>query len=278
MPPAIAGPAPLARFADRRRIGALAVSPFCLGLVTDARMIPAAFDAGINFFFVSADLHWPLYGPWRDGMRALLCRGVRDQLVVAAASYMVHPQFVAGPFHELLHFLPELEHIDILVAGGCYHADATERLTALAELRTSRHNRGLGAHAVAATFHQRAAALSAVSDEALALAFVRHNARHPRGRRDLFPSLPPHPRAAVYAFKTTFGYDSRLRDHAPLRDYWIPDIADHYRWALSTDGVDGLLLSLNREPELRTLDDALARGRLSSDECDHVEALASLIR
>src|SRR6059058_6236261 len=63
----------------------LEVSPFCVGIVGDPKTVPAAFDAGINFFFVTADMHWPLYEPTRRGLADLLARGpgTRDRVVVA---------------------------------------------------------------------------------------------------------------------------------------------------------------------------------------------------
>ena len=53
----------LPQFTDRLALGreGLVVSPFCLGLVRVPETISAAFDAGINFFFLTADMHWPLY-------------------------------------------------------------------------------------------------------------------------------------------------------------------------------------------------------------------------
>ena len=64
----------LPRFTDRLPLGdqGLAVSPFCLGMVREAVTVCAAFDAGINFFFLSTDLHWPLYENARRGLRQLL--------------------------------------------------------------------------------------------------------------------------------------------------------------------------------------------------------------
>src|SRR5262249_26053031 len=84
----MSGPrAALPRLTDRLRLGGtqLEVSPFCLGRVDQPDTIAAAFDAGINFFFVSADMHWPLYEASRVGLGALLARGgaVRDRIVVA---------------------------------------------------------------------------------------------------------------------------------------------------------------------------------------------------
>jgi hypothetical protein len=66
----------------------LSISPFCLGAVKEPRAIEVAFDNGINFFFISADLHWPLYEASRRGLATLLKRGrgVRERIVVAAVS------------------------------------------------------------------------------------------------------------------------------------------------------------------------------------------------
>src|SRR5262245_54155501 len=53
----------LPQFRDRLVLGeqGLRVSPYCLGMIRDPETVGAAFEAGINFFFVSADMHWPLY-------------------------------------------------------------------------------------------------------------------------------------------------------------------------------------------------------------------------
>ena len=37
--------------------------------------MPAAFDAAINCFFVSTDMHWPFYEQPRRGLKLLLARG-----------------------------------------------------------------------------------------------------------------------------------------------------------------------------------------------------------
>src|SRR4051812_39900076 len=62
---------------DRLPLGdcGLKVSPFCLGMVGEPATVPAAFDAGVNFFFVTADMHWPLYEMTRRGLADLLARG-----------------------------------------------------------------------------------------------------------------------------------------------------------------------------------------------------------
>ena len=90
---------------DRIALGAHHhVSPFCLGMTFEPRMIPACFDAGVNFFFVSCDLHWPLYDGLRRGLEMLLARGggIRDDIVIATASYISQTAFGGSGFYELL--------------------------------------------------------------------------------------------------------------------------------------------------------------------------------
>src|SRR5687768_7818838 len=88
---------------DRVYAKGLAVSPLCLGIVGDPRVVGAAFEAGINFFFLSADLHWPMYDALRVGLRDLFSvKSRRDDVVVAGVSYATQPEFCDEPFSEVL--------------------------------------------------------------------------------------------------------------------------------------------------------------------------------
>ena len=68
----------------------------------------AAFDAGINFFFLSVDMHWPLCEGMRRGLEALLARGggVRDEIVGGVVSYLEQPLFQAFRVHEVIDAAP----------------------------------------------------------------------------------------------------------------------------------------------------------------------------
>ena len=106
------------RLGDRLALGSdgLRVSPFCLGIVGEPATVSAAFDAGVNFFFVTADMHWPLYEHTRRGLADLLARGrgVRDKVVVAGVCYPTQPEFCAMPFEELAAAVPGLKTLDVL--------------------------------------------------------------------------------------------------------------------------------------------------------------------
>jgi hypothetical protein len=85
----------LPRFRQRLALGdSLSLSPFCLGLVSDWRLLPAAFEMGINFFFLSTDMHWPLYEANRRGLKALLAsrKGIRDEVAIVGTCYLTQPK------------------------------------------------------------------------------------------------------------------------------------------------------------------------------------------
>ena len=125
----------LPTFSDRVTLGdsGLQVSSFCLGQVRSPDTVCVAFDAGINFFFLTTDLHWPLYEAARQGLRQLLARGggIRQQIVVAAVCYPTQLELCRDPFRELLLELPELETLDIMVAGAAYADEFTAQAARL---------------------------------------------------------------------------------------------------------------------------------------------------
>jgi hypothetical protein len=246
-------------------------------MVGDARVVPAAFDAGANFFFLTADMHWPLYEPLRRGLADLFARGggVRDEVVVGAVSYVTQPEFCLLPFREVVDAVPGLERVDVTIAGGAYAADFAARLP---RYRAHREGALAGVRATGASFHDRRAARDAVTGELLDLAFVRYNAEHRGAEEDLFPALPTPRRALVYAFKTTSGHlDEEARRRVGLAaDDWQPELTCRYRFALARPELDGLLCALDEERHVAELDEALARGPLDAEETQYLCDLGDL--
>ncbi len=260
----------LPRFGDRLRLGraGLRVSPFCIGHVDSPAVVGAAFDRGINFFFLTADMHWPKYESLRKGLRQLVGRDrrIRDQIVVGVVCYPTQPEFCSVPFEEVLEAAPELQRIDVLIAGGVYAADFKQRLPVYQAHRARKFS---GARAIGATFHERATALWAVNNGAVDVAFVRYNPEHPGAREDIFPKLNSHKRSVLFGFKSTQGFRT-APDLSSLganpRVYWQPGATDYYRFALSRPELDGILCALGSVAELRALESALSEGPLSSAE------------
>jgi hypothetical protein len=256
--------------------GALQVSPICVGMVARPEVVTTAFDAGINFFFVSADMHWPLYHAMRRGLEMLLERGggIRDDIVVAGVSYATQPEFCVAPFHELLASVRGLGRLDVLIAGGAYGGELATRLPIY---RRHRETALCGARAIGVTFHDRAAAAAEATRGDAELCLARYNSLHRGARDDLFPHVAAR-RALLFNFNSTFGYVAPERFAALGLDpeTWVPDVSDHYRYAFSPPEVDGLLCRLDVEEHLLALVDALAQGPLAPEECEHLELLSDL--
>jgi aryl-alcohol dehydrogenase-like predicted oxidoreductase len=250
----------------------LRVSPVCLGMVDDPDVISAAFDAGINFFFITADLHWPHYAGSREGLRRLLSArpGARAEIVVAAASYVTQPDFFEAAFHEVLEAVPDLGRIDMAVIGGTYSSDFFARLAEYKSIRPGR------AAAIGATFHHRQSAVIAINHGLLDVAFIRYNAAHRGAESDVLPALRHERTARLFNFKSTAGYvEPAHLEHSPAG--WQPQLTDHYRFVLGRPEFDGLLCSLSSVAEVASLRQALELGPLSLAQVAAIErsALAS---
>lgn len=265
----------LPRFTHRLSLGAgLVVSPFCLGMTDNWRLIPAAFEMGINFFFITTDLHWPRYEASRKGVRALLAsrKGIRDEIAIAGACYVAQPEFSIAPFRELVDAVPGMLRVDVLVAGGVHGPDLLARATLLRELSANTHARAVGA-----SFHSRQAGLAAANHNVVDLCFVRYNPVHPGARYDLLPQLrAPHPPLFNFTSMRGFVPHDRLRALNVDAAWWYPDAPDYYRYALSQPEMAGLLFSISRPRELVELEMALTKGGLTREEEDHLEELAFL--
>jgi|KBSSwiStaDraftv2_1062776.scaffolds.fasta_scaffold05768_13 hypothetical protein len=263
---------------DRLSLGetGLLVSPFCLGMVRSDETASAAFDAGINFFFLSADLHWPGYELARRGLAKLLARGpkIRDQIVVAIVSYVTQPEFCAGALEEGLESVPGLKFIDVGVMGGAY---ADEFLTRLGVYLQIRRDGLFGLRALGTTFHDREAALLAINHHLVDLAFIRYNPAHTGAKLDVFPYLTQS-RTLLYNFKSTLGF-IRSKRYAELGlndSYWRPGVTDYYRFALTRPEIDGLLCSPTTPREVKDLSSALEEGPLDEEEEKYLIDLAAL--
>jgi len=272
----------LPNFTDRLPLGdqGLSVSPFCLGMVRSPEAVSAAFDAGVNFFFLSADMHWPLYEPLRQGLKDLLRRGrgIREKIVIGAACYPAQPDFCRYPFQEVLDAVPEFKRLDVLIAGGAYSRDFPERLPVYEQHRRTNF---AGARAIGTSFHDRPTALAAINERLVDIAFIRYNPGHPGARHDLFPHIVSVPRPLVFNFKSTLGYvppDLQAELGLPGDEYWQPTITDYYRFALTRPELDGLLVAPATPVELAGLVAALELGPLDDEEEQFLLNLALVAR
>ena len=268
----------LPRLGDRLTLGSsgLQVSPFCVGMVGQPDTVLAAYDAGINFFFLTADMHWPLHEATRRGLGLLLARGgdIRDRIVVATTSYVTQPEFCFMPHREVLDAMPGLDRIDVLVAGGAYAPEIDRRAEIYAEHRVQSF---AGARAIGASFHDRAAAAHHACAGIFDICFVRYNAAHPGAETDLFPHVGKRS-ARLFNFKNLMGHVSprRCAELGLGEDLWRPDITDGYRFALTPPQMDGLLIAPAVPAHVDALVHALGKGPLQDEEREFMRSLSLL--
>lgn len=265
----------LPRPTDRHEVRGLSVSPFCLGM-THIEDLSHAFSLGFNFFFLSADMHWPLYEGTRRAIERLLANGVpRRDIVVACASYVAQPEFCFAPFHEVVAAVPGLEYLDVAVMGGVYPENFLARRSIYVAHREERFE---GISAVGASFHDRSVARAAMEGGLVDLGFVRYNAEHDGAAREVFPFAAAGSKPLLYCFKSTGGYvpDAALDAARLPREKWRPAVVDHYRFVLSRAAVDGVLCTLASNVEVDALCSALDEGPMTEEEEQYVVGLAHL--
>jgi aryl-alcohol dehydrogenase-like predicted oxidoreductase len=266
----------LPRLKDRLVLGStgLRVSPFCLGVVGRPGIIGAAYQAGINFFFLTADMHWPVYEPVRKGLRQLLQASpeVRAKIVVAVVSYVTQPEFSWAPFDEVLEAVPELGHVDVAVIGGSYPGDFLGRHKQYLLKRPG------GMKALGASFHDRTTAVTAVNHGLVDVAFVRYNPLHPGAEADVFPQIQAERSGRLFSFQSTHAYlkPERLAALGLPEGKWRPAITDYYRFALRQPKLDGVLCSFDREEHVAELGRALVKGALSEEQASYLKNLSAL--
>ncbi|HTL87390.1 MAG TPA: hypothetical protein VL856_19565 [Acidimicrobiia bacterium] len=269
----------LPKLTDRLQLGTsgLEVSPFCLGLVNDPEIVVAAFEAGINFFFVTADMHWPLYEGTRLGLKKLLTDKpeARDSVVIGVVSYVQQPEFCWAPFMEVLEAFPSFKRIDVSICGGSYGDEIARRLGIYAQHRKAGF---MGIKSTGATFHDRSAILPTFDAGTVDIGFVRYNPNHPGAASEVFPKIrEDHP--LLFNFKSADGWASseQLAKVGIADDFWHPHQTDYYRFALSQPALDGILCALPHVQAVRDLEDALAKGPLDEEDQQYLRDIAELL-
>jgi len=256
----------------------LQVSPLCLGITGSPDTVLAAYEAGINFFFLTADLHWPLYEHTREGLRRLLEKpGIRDNIVVGVVSYLDEPLFSALQFHEVLQDVKGLDRVDLLIAGAVSSDTSFSRVSSLAIARAIKH---CGAVATGASFHQRPYIVAASLHQMLDISFIRYNTAHPGARNDVFPFIGAQRSMKLYNFKSVLSFVSpeMMSALGIPQSYWRPDITDCYRFSLSRPELDGILCSPQNPHELHALCRALEKPPLTREEQDYLIWLAAAVK
>ena len=265
--------------ADRLPLGltGLKVSPLCLGITGVPEIIPEAYDRGVNFFFISGDLHWPLYDGVRKGLEMLFDRGssIRDEVVVGVVSYLDGPIFEGLQFNEVIDNVRGLGRVDLLIAGAVWNEqDLGARFAPIYRARASGY---LGSRAIGASFHHRRSALLSLNYNYLDINYVRYNTAHPGARQDTFPFVRADRTGLVFNFKSVLSRvtPERFKQLGIPESYWLPKASDYYRFVLTHPDIDGILCSPATVEQLDELIAGLEEGPMTPQQEEYMVWLSS---
>lgn len=228
----------------------LAVSPVCIGMVQDPAVVVAAYDAGVNFFFLSGDLHWKAYEPLRVGLRHLSAARPAsvDEAVVGVVTYLAQPDLMEGAWEDALREVDQFAN-KVLVVGGVFREDLQRRADTAARV----HAACASTTPFGLTIHDTALAMIEAVHCMASILFIRYNHRWRTADAEVLPASAASD-TPLFAFKTT-----KFAGRSP------GTFADHYRFALGREGIDGVLCAPADVPELEALQEAIDAGPLPAD-------------
>ena len=171
--------------------------------------------------------------------------------------------------------MPGLERLDLTIVGGV-SGEQPVRFDTFATHQSRK--RIPGVRAMGATFHDRAAAVSAIGRGRTDIAFIRYNTEHRGAEHDVFPALDPARPSLLFNFKSTVGFvpHRRFPELGFESDVWRPAVTDHYRFVLTQPQMDGVLFAPGNAAEVASLDAALEKGPLGGDELSYMKRLTDL--
>lgn len=270
----------LPKLGDRRPLGetGLLVSPFCLGMVADPAIIPAAFDAGVNFFFLSGDMSWHYFEKARRGLAMLLERGggIRDDIVLSVGTYLAQPEYCNTGLHEVIRLVPGVDRVDVAIIGATRSNDFYLRLQ---DKRSCMRDGRFGVRAIGASFEEPESAVDAVNHALVDLAVAEHNCLARRVRDEVLPNLDAGAKSSFFGHSSKNGAPTP-EQYAKLgldEGSWIPGPVDHYRYALTHARLDGVLFAMGGIDYLEELIAGLEEGPLDEEELAYMSDLGDVV-
>lgn len=248
-----------------RRVHRLGVaSSFGVG----GRDLEAAVEEhGVNYLYWGS-IRRPGFGA---AIRALCARGLREELFLVVQSYARLACWV-GPSLKLALRRLRLERADLLLLGWWNRPVSPGILAAARRLQ----EQGLVRHLGIST-HERSLVPGCAGASPFDVVHLRYNAANRGAEREVFPLLPPAPRAGLVAFTATrWGQLLEPTPGAPpgLR---VPSAGDCYRFALARPELDVCLSGPRQGEDLRAALRAVEAAPMSEEELAWMRQVGDLV-
>lgn len=248
------------------------------GRVVHRLGVAASFGIGGRDLEAAVEEHGVSYLYWGSlrtrafgaAVRALCRRGLRERLFLVVQSYS-RLGCLVGPSLKLALRRLGVERADLLLLGWWNKPVSPGILAAARRLQ----EQGLVAHLGVSTHQRPLVPGFAGPDSPYDVVHLRYNAAHRGAERDVFPHLPPGPRAGLVAFTATrWGQLLGPAPGAPpgLR---VPSAGDCYRFALARPELDVCLSGPADGEQLRAALRAVERP-MDQDELEWMRQVGDL--
>lgn len=231
----------------------------------DAGGVERAFhELGVNYFFYTGR-----NDGMREGLRRLIAKGHRSDLVIAAGANVPTGFGVRSAFDKDRKGLGT-DYLDVFqVFWVQYHWYVTgQTWPAMRKLKEDGLVRMLGV-----SIHDRPMARRLVDELGLDMLMIRYNAAHRGAEKEIFATLPERRPAIVAYTATRWG---KLLERAQGKGPMTPE--ECYRFALGDPHVDVVLCGPKSYAELEEDARGVAAGPLPAERLAEIKAFGDIVR
>ena len=245
--------------------------PSILGLgassKTDAAIVNAAFNSGINYFF----FYNFNYQSFLDGLKPILA-AQRKKVLVTSGSTQRDINILRQYLEQIRHRL-NIDVVDVFFTEYVSPEDDMNQVQEILDELRSWKEKGLIRY-VGATTHNRPIAVELIQIKACDVLMHRYNMAHRKAEENVLPAASQ-AEIPVVAFTCT-RWGSLLKGH-PNWDGEPPTAADCYRYALNNQAVSLALTAPQSPQELAENLSVLDASSLSPSQIEHWRKYGDLI-
>jgi predicted aldo/keto reductase-like oxidoreductase len=263
-------------FREPRVLGRTGLKAGRLGIASGykapAAAIEEAFERGCNYFTWGTVIKG--YAPaMREALKAIVAKGQRDRLVLAAFSY-AHNNFLTERLLARGLKSAGLNHADVLILG--YFSSRPPRRLVEGALRMK--EKGL-VRFVGLSSHNRKLLGTLAGEGEFDVIHLRYNAAHRGAETESFPALvlEPEKRPGIVAFTATrWGQLLKAKKMPPGETPLTA--ADAYRFVLSHPAVDVCMSGAKTVEEMRENLAVLDAGPMTEAELERARRIGDFVR
>jgi predicted aldo/keto reductase-like oxidoreductase len=248
------------------KVGRLGIAS---GYKAPTAAIEEAFEKGCNYFTWGTVIKG--YVPhMREALKAIVAKGHRDRLVLAAFTY-AHNNFFTEKMLRRGLKSAGLDHADVLILGYFSRKPSRRLIDGALKMK----EKGL-VRFVGLSSHNRKLLGSLAADSEFDVLHLRYNAAHRGAETEIFPCVKGDRRAGTVVFTATrWGQLLKAKKMPPGET--PPTAADCYRFVLSHPTVDVCMSGAKTAEQMRENLAVLDSGPMSEAELERMRRIGDFV-